>query len=567
MKIPSSNTLLHSLTVTRASSGDIRHWQPGQQLQASVVSNVTNGLVNLRIGATILTAQLESSVKIGEKLLLEVISVGDKPVLQGLRNDSLQRLLESAIRQTLPKQQSHAQLLSDIKALLQQKQLPALPEKVQHALKQLYQSFADRNSASTTEGIKQAIRQSGLFMEAQLAGKSSTATISLEHDLKAGLLRLQKVIQQQLAATQSTAAQRPADMSGRSYSPSPALPVAGSPADTNPLRPVQLDASVGKPVLGTQSLQQNLTKPATGITAGTTGVVSSTNTPGNSANPLSTSSIPVATTNPGITGRQPVESTTGKTTPQTATPASTVTADNSIPAKQGVPGKTASIPATLTPGQGILSGLPAHLSTSQLAGSLNQAARLDLPFVYAGNLPFRINHDIENSRPSARFSRLDSLTKILGLFLKDADSSLARIQLNQLSQHGIEPEQKQAWLFEIPVKHKDSIDLFQFNIEKDSNKNQDDATDEKIGWTVHISFNIEQLGQVHSKVSIHQKQVSIIFWTEQQATTSAFLQHLQTLQQELEDSGLVVGHLNCIQGTPPESAGTHINKGVVDEQA
>jgi hypothetical protein len=182
-------------------------------------------------------------------------------------------------------------------------------------------------------------------------------------------------------------------------------------------------------------------------------------------------------------------------------------------------------------------------------------------------MPFRIGQDIDNSRPSARFSKLDNLTKILTLFLKDADSSLARIQLNQLSQSHVETEQKQSWLFEIPVKHKDAIDLFQFKIAKDHKHNQDESNDEQTGWTVNISFNVEQLGQVHSKVNIHQKQVSIIFWTEQQETTSTFQQHLQTLQHDLEDAGLMVTHLNCIQGKPPEPTDMPINNGVVDEQA
>ncbi len=189
------------------------------------------------------------------------------------------------------------------------------------------------------------------------------------------------------------------------------------------------------------------------------------------------------------------------------------------------------------------------------------------PYILPAHIAFRLNVESAENRPSARFSRLDNLTKILTLFLKDADSSLARIQLNQLSQHQIEPEQKQAWLFEVPVKHKESIDLFQFKIEKDNAKNQNESDEEKTGWTVHINFNIEQLGQVHSKVSIHKKQVSIIFWTEQQQTTTAFQQHLQTLQHQLEDAGLVVTHLNCILGKPPEPQNAFINKGVLDEQA
>ncbi len=526
MKIPSSNSLFQSLVVTRASA-DIRNWQPGQQLQATVTSRLENGLVNLRIGATILTAELQADVKIGEKLLLEVVSGGDKPVLRGIRNDSLQQLLESAIRQTLPKQQSHAQLLSDIEFLLKQKQLSVLPEKVQQALRQLQQSFTDRNAISNADGVRQAIRQSGLFMEARLIDSAATGSINLEHDLKAGLLRLQRAIQQQLTATQG--GQRPVDGADKVYSPAPGRTFTPGQANVNPLRPAQFDTAARLP--GTQVQQQNAVNPSAATTTTNTGPVSGANNPAGSSTRVSGEHIPIL---PGSTNPQ-----AGRATP----------ALNTSP-----------------PGQGNTTGLPLHLSLSH-RGDPSQVSKIQAPFIYAGSVPFKLSADIDNSRPSARFSKLDNLTKILAMFLKDADSSLARIQLNQLTQLHTEPEQKPAWLFEVPVRHKDSIDLFQFKIEKDGDRNQDGAEDKETGWTVHIAFNIEQLGQVHSKVSIHQKQVSIIFWTEQQQTTTTFLDHMQTLQQELEDSGLVVSHLNCIQGKPPESPGTRINNGMVDEKA
>jgi hypothetical protein len=189
-----------------------------------------------------------------------------------------------------------------------------------------------------------------------------------------------------------------------------------------------------------------------------------------------------------------------------------------------------------------------------------------MPFIYPG-MPFRIPTGQQETRPSERFSRLDSLTKILTLFLKDTDSSLARIQQNQLSQHLTEPEQKQSWLFEIPVKHRDSIDVFQFKLEKDAKNKNESSEDENTGWTINIAFNIEPLGQIYSKVNIHQKKVSVIFWAEQQETADNFLQHMQTLQRDLEDSGLVVAHINCLQGKPPESKDSAANMGVVNEKA
>lgn len=566
MKIPSASTLFQSLTVT-TTSGEKPNWQPGQTLQATVLSNLENGLVKLRIGATILTAQFEASVKAGDKLTLEVISLGNKPLLHSVRNDSVQALVEAAIRQTLPRQQSLAQLLSHIEAFIQQKQLPSLPDNVQNALKNLYQSFPDRQSVSQAIGVKQAFSQSGLFLEARLSGQQSTTPVNINIDIKAGLLRLQQALQQHLSAPQNTGSTQTSLATSNTYSPASIRAGSDLPGPaSNEVRPgiaTNPALSVNRNTIPVVTLSPE--KSAVTITpAQTTPTPASIPTPAPASAPASTLA-PVAVNAElaaKVTQDRSAPAATAQSTPVTQTAA---VKPEGLSSANAVNSQNTT--STLTHSQRLMAGLSLPTSTQFGVTSPMQSTINNSPYILPAHIAFRLNIESAENRPSARFSRLDNLTKILTLFLKDADSSLARIQLNQLSQHQIEPEQKQAWLFEIPVRHKESIDLFKFRIEKDQAKNQQSTDEENTGWTVHINFNIEALGQVQCKVNIHQQQVSIIFWTAQQETTTAFQQHLQTLQHELEDAGLVVNHLNCILGQPPEHQNAFTNKGVLDEQA
>lgn len=526
-----------------------------------MLSNLENGLVKLRIGATILTAQLEASVKAGDKLTLEVISLGDKPLLQSVRNDSVQALVEAAIRQTLPRQQSLAQLLSHIEAFIQQKQLPSLPDNVQNALKYLYQSFPDRQTVSQAIGVKQAFSQSGLFLEARLSGQKTSLPVNINTDIKAGLLRLQQALQQHFSAPQNTGSPQTPLATSNTYSPASVRTGADLPGPaSNEVRPgISTNPALS---VNRNSIAATLSpeKSAASVTPAQTSPAP-TSTPAPTPAPLST------LTPASVNAELATKITPDRAVPPAAVQSSPATQTATVKPEGSVSANTVNTTGTLTDSQRLMAGLSLPTSTQASTASPLQQAINNSPYILPAHIAFRLNIESAENRPSARFSRLDNLTKILTMFLKDADSSLARIQLNQLSQHRVEPEQKQAWLFEIPVRHKESIDLFKFRIEKDQAKNQQSSDEENTGWTVHINFNIEALGQVQCKVNIHQQQVSIIFWTEQQETTTAFQQHLQTLQHELEDAGLVVSHLNCILGQPPEPQNAFINKGVVDEQA
>lgn len=78
------------------------------------------------------------------------------------------------------------------------------PEQIKTLATELLNRLADPQRLTTADGLRQAISQSGLFLEARLARGDSTV---LQQDFRAGLLRLLDAVQEQLAAP-ATAAPR-----------------------------------------------------------------------------------------------------------------------------------------------------------------------------------------------------------------------------------------------------------------------------------------------------------------------------------------------------------------------
>jgi len=539
MQIPSTNNLFQSLLNPRQVAGERINWQPGQVVQARVVSDVVDGLVQLRIGATLLTAQIDTEVRIGQKLTLEVIRSGEQPFLQPISQVRLQQLIESAIRSVLPKQQSQAQLLSDLVELVTQKQLATLPEKVQIAIKQLYQSIVDVSSLRSADAVRNAISNSGIFLEAKLTQNNNTVN-SFNSDFKVNLLRLQQVLQQHAALPDSAAKPTPETATTYTQANSQTLQSPFNRSGFIFLRQHYSQAPTGTFLRPDAQLISN--------TTASSGATQSTATQ-SAVNQLATNTVTGTTGNSSL----PINPTT-----------------SSLPGI-GLPGNTATPkPVVLVNGVPVNPGtnqtIPAHISLQHFTpGQLPGMETRSTPF-YPTAMPFKVDMNIESVRPSARFSKLDSLTKILSFFLKDVDASLSRIQLTQLTQQPIEPEQKPSWVFEIPIKNNNNLDLFQFKIEKEQHSHSEQEN-EKIGWTIQIAFNIEELGQVYSTISIHQKKTSITFWSEQIQTVATFNQHIQYLQTELEGSGLIVDQLNCIRGSPPANFNQSINKNILDEKA
>jgi len=505
VEISLNSTLLH-LQTAPGNTGKPVNLQLGQTLQASVLSSVENGLINLSIGNSVLTASIGARLQAGQKLLLEVISVGEKPTLKIIQAPSQQTQIDAAIRLALPRQQPHQVLFKQLDQLLSsQANIQKLPEPVQIEISKLIQALPLKQTIIKPEVVQQAFKSSGLFLEAQLSQK-----LQPQNDFKVALLRLQKVIQD------SGLVERPLNQVNNAITKNNLTGTITNPVTVRNLAPAPVSTTVinGQINVGINSSPQVTDKTA-----------------------IPAANVPGKDTNASLVNRTINASTTL----------------SSIPVK--------SLPVTYS---SIVSGI----SQQGGVGSVSIPAGTNIaeaPFILPAHIPYRF-HMTDTNRASERFSKLDSLSKLLGLFLKDAESSLARIQLNQLNQLRTEPEQKPAWVFDIPVRTEKGTDLFEFRIEQNESQKKEQE-DKKTGWSIQVHFTLDTIGEIHSKISLFQKQVSITFWTENKDTQHAFTQRFSQLQQDLEEAGLEIEQLSCLHGTPPAIKTIHQPcKGILDEK-
>ena len=170
-----------------------RALQPGQVLHAVVVGQATAGTALMRVGALELVARTELALTRDQSLLLEVVKGGDQPELRVLRSVPDEQLLARALRTSLPRPAPPADQLGRIvdaaRQLLGDKTTAAVGREVAAAL-------LGRPVPTGTEpaALRQALAQSGLFLEARLARGQFDAA-----DLKATLLRVLARVQSQAA--------------------------------------------------------------------------------------------------------------------------------------------------------------------------------------------------------------------------------------------------------------------------------------------------------------------------------------------------------------------------------
>ena len=147
--------------------------------------------------------------------------------------------------------------------------------------------------------------------------------------------------------------------------------------------------------------------------------------------------------------------------------------------------------------------------------------------------------------------------------IRNTEAALARIQLHQLS--ALTQEQPpMSWAGEVPVRHGEHIDVFQFRIEKDGKQS---ASAQQQSWSTWLSFSLHTLGPLHTKLTLTGKTISAAFWAESSETAGLLNEHLNHLQQSLELAGLEVADLHCRQGRPPFPTPARFPKGLLDLSA
>ena len=176
-----------------------RVWRTGQILQAIVVDRPALDVAALRVGGTELRARTLLPLAPGEKLTLRVERAGDSVALRVL-DATRQQLVEAAatraraLRAALPHEIRLDAALARLASMVGTSRFPvgqpAAPETA--AVLRLLAAVPRPDTLTESTGLRQALRDSGVFLEARLAtlaggtgGRAELAT-----DFKAQVLRL-----------------------------------------------------------------------------------------------------------------------------------------------------------------------------------------------------------------------------------------------------------------------------------------------------------------------------------------------------------------------------------------
>lgn len=238
-------------------------WQNGQILDARVLGAQKDGTLLLQLEGQNKPLQARSPLPLaaGQQVKLLVAVEAERIVLRLLDTPAEETTLQQAWRSALPRQQPLVTVLQQIARLIQHLPappsttpaggapatvpattvatgipLPELPlpepilrsptatttvppttpntgpatttvppaEQLQALAKELLSRLADPQRLTTADGLRQAVSQSGLFLEARLARGDTSA---LQQDFRAGLLRLLGAVKEQMAVP-ATAAPR-----------------------------------------------------------------------------------------------------------------------------------------------------------------------------------------------------------------------------------------------------------------------------------------------------------------------------------------------------------------------
>ncbi len=169
--------------------------RPGNLMLATVVQTFGGDQVLMVVENMLLQAQSRLPLQQGQLLFLEVMqqAQGERPVLRLLQQGP-QLPLTELFRHSLPYQQPLEQVLQGLA-----QQGAALPEAVRGLVEQLT-AGASQQQLVQAQGLRRALENSGVFLEARLAKGGG----GLEADMKALLLRLQAMLQDLTAHSTTT---------------------------------------------------------------------------------------------------------------------------------------------------------------------------------------------------------------------------------------------------------------------------------------------------------------------------------------------------------------------------
>lgn len=193
-------TSLAALAWAGAASGSAAEsWRIGTVLAARPLGINPDGLMVLQIGAMAVEAEAPRS-QLPSQFQVRVLTLGAQPLLEIIAPHTPEPAIQVALRERLPQQNGYAPLLATLDALAQRPALRQLPAYIRPALALLEHGVRTPAEITRGEGLNEAIKRSGLFLESQLAQSHLDMAGLSQEDWKGALLRLASLLDDYLPA-------------------------------------------------------------------------------------------------------------------------------------------------------------------------------------------------------------------------------------------------------------------------------------------------------------------------------------------------------------------------------
>jgi len=523
---PAQLAALQTLTV---SSGKMRtdNLSVGQQLLAKVIAlNSTSGEVTLNINNALLNAKTTLPLKIDQTLQLLVAQTGKQITLK-LPDKVISSLVtEQAMRQVLPQQKPIGVAVQHIQDVIKQaKPLQISPRLVQIA-NDFIRQLPTTKQLSTPEGVKTAIKNSGLLLEKNLKtiiGNTTTQTI--KKDLKSLLMNLKNALVKEKQANEPTSStQKNTQL-----------------AQANKLQPqqVQIKAIVAPQIKASTTQNRAPLSPPT--------------TAQKAAEAIKQIKLQTSLT---LTkdAENKIKSNSATAPIKTVNDAKQFAKNEQIQqAVKIINQKQKAIPKTLNSST-ITKPLPL-LQTQQTILQSPQQNKLTPSYNTEQN---SVKHALDFiatktvAKQSSPATRITNLVDMIDNLIKSVDSAISRTQLHQLNTLQEQDNGKLAWSLEIPAQDEEDLHLIQMQFEKEQAQDKDGEA----VVTVNLAIELESLGPVHARITLISDKIGVVLWAEQDNTYELTRQNVAELQENLQKSGFKSESIACHQGKPPQSRGT-----------
>jgi len=526
---PTQLAALQTLTV---SSGKMRadNLSVGQQLLAKVIAlNSASGEVTLNINNTLLNAKTTLPLQTNQILQLLVAQTGKQITLK-LPDKLISSLVtEQAMRQVLPQQKPIGFAIQQIQDVIKQSNPIQIPQRLIHISKNFIKQLPTSKQLSTAEGVKSAIKNSGLLLEKNLKEIiTNNAPPIIRKDLKSLLINLKSALSTEQHTTQQTTKPQNSitQQATKSQGGVAQHPQSNKLLPQQPLIKASTLNTLPKTPLNSQLIQSSIIK-------------NTEHAKQDAAIQIKTFSDNKTANTTQVTTTKSVENITQQIKNEQTQHVIKIISQQQKTIPNELTRATTQKPPTQSLLQQPITNTPQISKTIPSYNKELSSVRHALDFVATKADPKQ-----SNATP-----RISNLVDMIDNLIKSVDSAISRTQLHQLNTLQEQDNGKLAWSMEIPVQDGEDIHLIQMRYEKEPATEQDgDAV-----VTVNLAIELESLGPVHARITLISENIGVVLWAERDDTYEITRQNVTELQENLQKSGFKSENIACHQGKPPVS--------------